>query len=162
MPQKRRPFANPLTEAIQTGMLGAPLEEAPGEAEQGAKMPQSGNNAMPQYSNAALPQSSNTVIPQRGNTVMLQSSNNAMPQYGNAAIPQYGNAAIPQNISAAMLQSSNEAREKATFYLAPGQLEKLDDLAHGYRKRTGRRVNRNEIIRFLIDKAELETLLAEW
>jgi hypothetical protein len=52
--------------------------------------------------------------------------------------------------------------EKVTFYLTPGQVEKLDDLVHDYRKRTGKRINRTEIIRFLVEHARLETLLAEW
>ena len=143
MPKPREPLPSPLDavkKMLETGAVG------------GGRAPD----------NAAMPQNGNTVLPQSSNEVMPQSGNTAMQQYSNAAILQSGNAAMPQSSVTAILQSSNEAREKATFYLAPGQLEKLDDLAHAYRKRTGRRVNRNEIIRFLIERAELEMLLTEW
>jgi hypothetical protein len=48
---------------------------------------------------------------------------------------------------------------KTSFYLRPDQTEKLDDLEHGCKKRTGRRIDRQDIIRALIDNADLESLL---
>lgn len=48
---------------------------------------------------------------------------------------------------------------KTSFYLRPGQTEKLDDLEHGCKKRTGRRIDRQDIIRALIDNADLESIL---
>jgi hypothetical protein len=48
---------------------------------------------------------------------------------------------------------------KTSFYLRPDQSEKLDDLEHGCKKRTGRRIDRQDIIRALIDSADLETVL---
>jgi hypothetical protein len=52
--------------------------------------------------------------------------------------------------------------QKTTFYLTPGQLDTLDELAYGYKRRTGKRINRNDIVRFLVEHARLEALLAEW
>jgi hypothetical protein len=46
-----------------------------------------------------------------------------------------------------------------SFYLDEGQLDKLDDLEHGYKKRTGKRINRNDIIRHLIDYTDLESIV---
>lgn len=48
---------------------------------------------------------------------------------------------------------------KTSFYLRPDQTEKLDDLEHGCKKRTGRRIDRQDIIRALIDNADLESVL---
>jgi hypothetical protein len=51
-----------------------------------------------------------------------------------------------------------EPLQKTTFYLTYGQLEKLDDLRLAHRKRTGRRINRNDIVRYLIDQCTDEDL----
>jgi hypothetical protein len=50
--------------------------------------------------------------------------------------------------------------EKITFYLTVEQANKLDDLAHDYKKRRGKRINRNDIVRYLIDHCTLESLEA--
>lgn len=50
--------------------------------------------------------------------------------------------------------------EKTSFYIRHDQVEKLDDLAHDYKKRTGKRINRNDIVRALIDQIDLEKLLS--
>jgi proline dehydrogenase len=48
---------------------------------------------------------------------------------------------------------------KTSFYLRPNQIEKLDDLEHECKKRTGKRIDRQDIIRALIDDANLESVL---
>jgi len=48
--------------------------------------------------------------------------------------------------------------EKISFYLRPDQVDKLDELALAYKKRTGVRLNRNELVRRLIDRADLDLL----
>jgi hypothetical protein len=45
-----------------------------------------------------------------------------------------------------------------SFYLTPLQLRKLDDLAYTYNGRTGRRINRNDIIRHLVDTCDIGNL----
>jgi hypothetical protein len=50
---------------------------------------------------------------------------------------------------------------KTSFYPRPAQLDKLDDLAAEYNRRYRRqrpRINRNDIIRFLIDRCDLDML----
>lgn len=47
---------------------------------------------------------------------------------------------------------------KVSFYLTPEQAEKLDDLAYEQKKRTGKRINRNDIVRHLIDHCSIENL----
>ncbi len=61
-----------------------------------------------------------------------------------------------------MKRSEQEELQKTTFYLTPGQLDMLDELAYDYKRRTGKRINRNDIVRFLVEHARLEALLAEW
>lgn len=48
--------------------------------------------------------------------------------------------------------------EKVSFYLTTQQLEKLDDLVYNFGKRHKVRINRNQIVRHLIDLCNLDTL----
>ena len=43
-------------------------------------------------------------------------------------------------------------------YLRQELLDKLDDLAYDYRKATGHRVNRNDIVRHLVEGCPLDSL----
>ncbi|HLG75125.1 MAG TPA: hypothetical protein VKX46_01850 [Ktedonobacteraceae bacterium] len=50
---------------------------------------------------------------------------------------------------------------KTSFYPTQDQLDKLDDLASGYNRRYRRqrkKINRNDIVRFLIDRVDLDML----
>ncbi|HVB22102.1 MAG TPA: hypothetical protein VNG51_09180 [Ktedonobacteraceae bacterium] len=49
-------------------------------------------------------------------------------------------------------------REKVTFYLTPEQADKLDDLAYQHGKHIKKRINRNDIVRLLIDYCTLAHL----
>lgn len=49
--------------------------------------------------------------------------------------------------------------EKTSFYLRSEQLDKLDELTMEYKKRTGKRINRNDIVRTLVDGCSLESLI---
>ncbi len=48
---------------------------------------------------------------------------------------------------------------KTSFYIRRDQVEKLDDLAHEFKKRTGKRIDRQDIVRALIDEINLDNLL---
>jgi len=48
--------------------------------------------------------------------------------------------------------------EKITFYLSMEQTDKLEDLAYQHRKTKGKRINRNDIVRYLIDHCSIEWL----
>jgi len=54
--------------------------------------------------------------------------------------------------------TENKKEEKISFYLTIEQADKLDDLAYEHKKRTGRRINRNDIVRYLIDQCSLDSL----
>lgn len=89
-------------------------------------------------------------------------SETASPQSGVTASPRDVKADIPGSSNTVSQQSSTEGRantEKFTIYVSSEQLDKLDELALAYRKRTGKRINRNVIMRKLIDVCDLELLL---
>ena len=81
---------------------------------------------------------------QQGAKTVLQSSSNA--------------AAQPSGRADAASPAGKASNEKISFYLRPDQVDKLDDLALAYKKRTGTRLNRNELVRRLIDRADLQLL----
>jgi hypothetical protein len=92
----------------------------------------------------AAPEADTT--PQDSNTVMRHNSDTAMPRATGAG-PGPG--------------TGKGAGEKTTFYLRPDQIDKLDELVTSYKRHTGQRkgVNRNDIVRRLIDRADLSMLV---
>jgi hypothetical protein len=57
-------------------------------------------------------------------------------------------------------EAKGERTYKPTsFYLNDPLLDKLDDLAHDYKKHTGRRINRNDIVRALIIDTDLANVI---
>ena len=48
---------------------------------------------------------------------------------------------------------------KVTFYITNRQKEKLDDLAYECRKQTGKSVKQSDIVRYLIDRCNIEDLV---
>jgi hypothetical protein len=81
-----------------------------------------------------------------------QESETVIPSYSETEERLYGNTVTRQE------RETVEQFEKTTFYLTPEQVEKLDDLAHDYKKQTGQRINRNDIVRYLIDQATADSL----
>jgi len=60
-----------------------------------------------------------------------------------------------------VIKAENERlkREKITIYPTPEQVNKLYELIEDFRKRTGVRINQQDLIRRLIDSAESKTVL---
>jgi len=92
----------------------------------------------------AAPEADTT--PQDINTVMRHNGDTAMPRAAGTG-PGLG--------------AGKGAGEKTTFYLRPDQIDKLDELVTSYKRHTGQRkgVNRNDIVRRLIDRADLSMLV---
>src|SRR5436189_2363494 len=63
-------------------------------------------------------------------------------------------AETPQQATKAQARSV----KPTSFYLTPAQLRKLDDLAYIYNGRTDKRINRNDIIRHLVDTCDIGNL----
>lgn len=90
-------------------------------------------------------QSRETVVPQNGKAASRQSSTNSSAQ--ESAEGEGGD--------------DSSTREKVTFYLRPDQVEKLDELVITYKRRTGRRTNRNALMRLLLDRVDIDLLTQE-
>ncbi len=56
-------------------------------------------------------------------------------------------------------QEQQRTYKPTSIYLSDGQLDKLDELALEYKKKIGRRINRNDIVRALVDSTDLDNLL---
>jgi hypothetical protein len=54
------------------------------------------------------------------------------------------------------VNEENIVLERTSLYLHPSQSDKLDVIALRHKKRTGKRINRSDIIRRLIDKYDVE------
>ncbi|SRR6266498_2298544 len=74
-------------------------------------------------------------------------------EHGNTVLPQSRDTVVPQN------RADRETREKLSVYLSTEQVDKLDDLAREYRRRTGKRISRVEVVRRLIDASDLQMVL---
>lgn len=88
--------------------------------------------------------------------------NSTLPQNSNAV----SNSDMQQDVNTAKQQdtvkqqSSNTAkREKITFYLEPEQADKLYDFMEAFRKRTGIKINQQDMLRRIIDVMTLDTVL---
>jgi hypothetical protein len=55
------------------------------------------------------------------------------------------------------LRSSGASSHKTPFYLKASQVTQWDDLAHDHKKQAGQRINRNDSVRQLIDRATLDS-----
>ncbi len=74
----------------------------------------------------------------------------------SSTVPQ--SSTTPQNGE----EPQDEALEKVSFYITASQLNRLYDLVNEYRKRTGiRKVNRNDIIRLILDQTNLDHILPQ-
>lgn len=116
-------------------------------------IPQNSNDVLDQSINTLTPQNPNTVLPQNDNEVTQQNTNPSKRQSSNTSIPQDLNKVLPQN------QRMTDKRDRVTFYLDPGQLEKLEEIKIQYRKKTGIRINEQEIVRRAIDRLDVDFLL---
>ena len=54
---------------------------------------------------------------------------------------------------------STEDREREVYYLTPSQVDKLDDLRIAYRKATGKRLNKQDFMRHIVDSLDLNMLI---
>ena len=100
-------------------------------------------SALEKLTGAGTPLEEDTATLEGAKTV-LQSSSNA--------------AAHPSGRAEAATSAGKVSNEKISFYLRPDQVDKLDELALAYKKRTGIRLNRNELVRRLIDRVDLQLL----
>jgi hypothetical protein len=90
-----------------------------------------------------------------------QDRETVIPQSGKAASRQNGMRATADETADGDGSDDSSTREKVTFYLRPDQVEKLDELVIAYKRRTGKRTNRNALMRKLLDLVEIDLLAQE-
>jgi hypothetical protein len=90
-----------------------------------------------------------------------QSRETVVPQNGKAASRQSSASSSAQEGADGEGGDDSSTREKVTFYLRPDQVEKLDELVIDYKRRTGRRTNRNALMRLLLDRVDIDLLTQE-
>ena len=76
-------------------------------------------------------------------------------QSNNTVTPQNGNTAKPHSRNAA----TGGKTIKITIYPNQEQLDKLYYFMEAYRKKTGMRINQQDMIRRIIDTADINTVL---
>ncbi len=64
----------------------------------------------------------------------------------------------PDAVDEVKPQGKTRNVKPTSFYLTDKQLRKLDDLAYIYNGRTGKRINRNDVIRHLVDTCDIGNL----
>jgi hypothetical protein len=127
-------------------------------------------------SSTVVPSQSETVTLPQSKTVIQTDRENASERQGDAIQTSDSVTALPfhsdtvkasqretvtqyQSKGVKPLNSSTVKKEvKVSFYLTPEEEQKLDDLAYEHKKRTGKRINRNDIVRHLIDNCSIEDL----
>jgi len=93
-----------------------------------------------------------STLPQNSNAV----TDGTKQQSDNTVIPQ---DTAKQQSSKAVQDSNTAKREKITFYLEAEQANKLYDFMEAFRKRTGVKINQQDMLRRIIDVMTLDTVL---
>jgi hypothetical protein len=119
-----------------------------------------------QHSDTVPPQSSDTVTTLHGETVKpservtaIQKESDTVPPSHSPTVQEEQRTDLSPFHGETVGLSKDQFSRKVSFYLTPGQEKKLDDLADDYRRQhDGKRINRNDIVRHLINQCTLETL----
>ncbi len=88
-------------------------------------------------------------------TATTTTTNTVTPLQSETVVPS-NRELIPQREASA----GPKKDKKVTFYLTQEQEDKLDALEIEFRQRHKRKVNRNEIVRLLIDQCDIDSLAA--
>ena len=73
----------------------------------------------------------------------------------DSTLPQSDNTAMPQDT----VKQQSSKREKITFYLEAEQANKLYDFMETWRKRTGVKINQQDMLRRIIDVMTIDAVL---
>lgn len=141
-------------------MAAAKRKSAFFSATQEAQKQEQEDTVKPSSSDTVTQKDSETVSQPQGDTVLPSSSVTELPLSSDTVVPSQSETAIQQQSRKVKpLNSTTVKKEvKVSFYLTPEQEQKLDDLAYEHKKRTGKRINRNDIVRHLVDGCNIEDL----
>jgi hypothetical protein len=114
----------------------------------------------PSSSETVTPIDSETVSQSQRDAVEPSSSVTAVPLSSDTVAPSQSETVIEQQSRKVKPLNSTTAKKdsKVSFYLTSEQEQKLDDLAYEHKKHTGKRINRNDIVRHLVDHCSIEDL----
>ncbi len=119
---------------------------------------QHGENLPSQSSDTVTTSHSDTVKPLERPTVSQKGSEAVSPSHGVTVQEEQDTKPSPSH-SETVKPPKDQFSRKVSFYLTSEQEKKLDDLADDYRRQhEGKRINRNDIVRHLINRCTLETL----
>lgn len=160
----------------KSAFFSATQEAQKATKQENAEVPRDHENTSQVQSDTLLPSSSKTaslsnsktVGQPRSDTASLSNSETAgQPKSDTASLSNGETVEQPKSDTASLQQSetvkqssrtTTKKQEKISFYLTIEQAEKLDDLAYEHKKRTGKRINRNDIVRYLIDACSIGDL----
>jgi hypothetical protein len=128
--------------------------------EEAQKQVEQENTVKPSSSDTVPPINRETVSQPQGDTLPPSSSVTAIPLSSDTVVPSQSETVIQQQSRKVKTLNSTTVKKevKVSFYLTPEQEQKLDDLAYEHKKRTGKRINRNDIVRHLVDHCSIEDL----
>ena len=118
--------------------------------------PPHSDTVAPLHSDTAEQAKNLTVVPSGSDTVEqsltspLLNRETADQMKSSTVAPSHRETVTPSN--------TNKKDHKTSFYLTQEQTDKLDDLAYEHKKRTGQRINRNDIVRYLINQCSIDSL----
>ena len=142
----RRSYTQVMKEAQQDGET---VEQSKGEAVEQLH----GETVTQQSSDTVEQLKSEAVKPLEGEVTTQQSSETVELHYGETSERLYSNTVTPSH------RQTVKKEAKISFYFTAEQEKKLDTLELEYRLRTGRRINRNDIMRYLLDHCNIEDLI---
>lgn len=111
----------------------------------------------PPHSDTVQQVKSDTVVPPHSDTVQ-QTDIVTSSRSDTVTASLLHRETVQQMSTVAPSHRETKKDRKTSFYLTQEQTDKLDDLAYEHKKRTGQRINRNDIVRHLIDQCDIDSL----
>jgi len=104
-------------------------------------------------------------MPEKRKSAYIKATQEAQqPQASTPSVPVntvtqlQSDTVTPQDTPTVQRSVEPKVDKKVTFYLNQSQVDKLDQLEIDFRQIYKRKVNRNEIVRFLIDQCNIDNL----
>ncbi len=79
----------------------------------------------------------------------------------NSTKSQSANTTISTTDTKAQSEDKEEEKERQVYYLTSNQVDKLEDLRVAYRKATGKRLNKQDFMRYVVDCLDLNMLIPQ-
>lgn len=107
------------------------------------------------FSKALQEAQSRTTVKPSNREEAIQSDSATVSPPSSTTVERLDSETATQSNSA----TTQRSLAKTSFYIRPDQADKLDDLAYHFKRQRGKRIDRQDIIRALIDNSSLDQLL---